>query len=53
LPPKKAAKTAAAKQQEAEAQLAKLPTMERSKLQSLWQELFQRPPSTRAFSQIV
>jgi hypothetical protein len=47
LPPKKTAKTAAAKQQEVEAQLAKLPTMSRAELQSLWQELFQRPPSAQ------
>jgi hypothetical protein len=47
LPPKKTAKTNAAKQQEVEAQLAKLPTMGRTELQSLWQELFQRPPSAK------
>lgn len=47
MPPKKTAKTAAAKQQEVEAQLAKLPTMSRAELQSLWQELFQRPPSAQ------
>ena len=47
MPPKKTAKTNAAKQQEVEAQLAKLPTMSRAELQSLWQELFQRPPSAK------
>jgi hypothetical protein len=47
LPPKKTAKTNAAKQQEVEAQLAKLPKMGRTELQSLWQELFQRPPSAK------
>ncbi len=47
MPPKKTAKTNAAKQQEVEAQLAKLPTMTRVELQSLWQEMFQRPPSAK------
>ena len=45
MAPKKTAKPAATQQQEIEAQLKKLPTMERSELQSLWQKLFQRPPS--------
>jgi len=47
LPPKKTAKTAATKHQEVEAQLAKLPTMTRVELQSLWQVQFQRPPSAK------
>jgi hypothetical protein len=45
MPSRKITRPHPAKQQEVEAQLAKLPIMERSALQRLWKELFDRTPS--------
>jgi hypothetical protein len=47
MPPRKPPVPRITRERDVEQQLAKLPTMERTKLQALWAELFHRPPSVQ------